>query len=399
MVYDDSVSGLDAPGRPLWQVLAYPLSWTIAVLVAVFALGLGTAAGAEEQAISVVQSYVKAREQGNGALACSMLSREQQRELVAIQTRDYPHASAARCAGLILSTDPASHLLNPGLGAFAAGPLEARYNRAGFALVGVAGEANTVLVVVFEHGQPKLDIRGAEKLGFERGCAGAAGASSAQCDCVFSSLRAEGLVDAAFRGEFAARVRADGRRPACLRRRRRARRGTGSLACVPVQEPAADPQSAEDPPASPEQRSDEQRPAHRRQSPGGIDGITRFMGLRWEDPQTVWLTIRPELINAGGLLSGVATYALVDYCMGSTLWAQTTREERIATISIAVNYVQTATEGEIVCRTTLDRRNKRTAVMRSEVTHEDGRLLVTAIGSYTIFPPRAGEARPAAPAS
>ena len=132
---------------------------------------------------------------------------------------------------------------------------------------------------------------------------------------------------------------------------------------------------------------------------GGIDGITRFMGLRWEDPQTVRLTIRPELINAGGLLSGVATYALVDYCMGSTLWAQTTREERIATISIAVNYVQTAIAGEIVCRTTLDRRNKRTAVMRSEVTHEDGRLLVTAIGSYTIFPPRAGDSRPAAPAS
>jgi uncharacterized protein (TIGR00369 family) len=131
---------------------------------------------------------------------------------------------------------------------------------------------------------------------------------------------------------------------------------------------------------------------------GGIDGITRFMGLRWEDPQTVRLTIRPELINAGGLLSGVATYALVDYCMGSTLWAQTTREERIATISIAVNYVQTATEGEIACRTTLDRRNRRTAVMRSEVTHEDGRLLVTAIGSYTIFPPRPGESRPAAPA-
>jgi uncharacterized protein (TIGR00369 family) len=132
---------------------------------------------------------------------------------------------------------------------------------------------------------------------------------------------------------------------------------------------------------------------------GGIDGVTRFMGLRWEDPQTVRLTIRPELINAGGLLSGVVTYALVDYCMGSTLWAQTTREERIATISISVNYVQTATEGEIFCRTTLDRRNKRTAVLRSEVTHEDGRLLVTAIGSYTIFPPRPGDSRPAAPAS
>ena len=126
----------------------------------------------------------------------------------------------------------------------------------------------------------------------------------------------------------------------------------------------------------------------RERSPGAIDGVTSFMGMSWEDPQTVRLTIRPELINAGGLLSGVVTYALVDYCMGSTLWVQTTTEERIATVNIAVNYIQTAVEGEIVCRSTLDRRNRWTAVMRSEVRHEDGRLLVTAIGSYPIFPPR-----------
>jgi 1,4-dihydroxy-2-naphthoyl-CoA hydrolase len=119
--------------------------------------------------------------------------------------------------------------------------------------------------------------------------------------------------------------------------------------------------------------------------PGAIDGVTRFMGMRWEDPQTVRLEIRPELINAGGLLSGVVTYALIDYCMGSTLWVQTTEQERIATISISVNYIQTATEGEIVCRSVLDRRNRTTAVLRSEVRHDDGRLLVTAIGSYTIF--------------
>jgi uncharacterized protein (TIGR00369 family) len=122
--------------------------------------------------------------------------------------------------------------------------------------------------------------------------------------------------------------------------------------------------------------------------PGSIDGVSGFMGMRWDDPQTVRLRIRPELINAGGLLSGVVTYALVDYCMGSTLWVQTTAEERIATIGISINYVQTATEGEIVCSTTLDRRNRTTAVLHSEVRHEDGRLLVTAIGSYTIFPRR-----------
>ena len=77
---------------------------------------------------------------------------------------------------------------------------------------------------------------------------------------------------------------------------------------------------------------------------------------------------------------------MVDYCMGSTLWKETTDEEGIATVSIAINYVQTATEGDIVCTTELDRRNRRLATMRSEVRHEDGRLIATAIGSYTIYP-------------
>jgi 1,4-dihydroxy-2-naphthoyl-CoA hydrolase len=120
----------------------------------------------------------------------------------------------------------------------------------------------------------------------------------------------------------------------------------------------------------------------------GIDGVSGFMGMRWDSADTVRLEIRPELINAGGLLSGVVTYALVDYCMGSTLWPHTNEDEHIATLNISINYIQTATQGEIVCKTELDRRNRTNAVLRSEVRHEGGRLLVSAIGSYAIFPAR-----------
>jgi uncharacterized protein (TIGR00369 family) len=119
--------------------------------------------------------------------------------------------------------------------------------------------------------------------------------------------------------------------------------------------------------------------------PRSLDGVTEFMGMRWEDTETVRLTIRPELINRGNLLSGVATFALVDYSMGSALWAQTTEEESIATINIAINYVQTALEGDVICHSEVDRRNRTSAVLRSEVRHEDGRLIATAIGSYAIF--------------
>ena len=119
---------------------------------------------------------------------------------------------------------------------------------------------------------------------------------------------------------------------------------------------------------------------------GGIDGLTRWLGLRWESPTRVRLTVRPELINPAGLLSGPVAYAMVDYSMGSALWQQRSKGERIATIGISINYVQTAREGDVICESVLDRRNDRVAVMRSEVKDEDGRLLATAIGSFSIFP-------------
>ncbi len=134
---------------------------------------------------------------------------------------------------------------------------------------------------------------------------------------------------------------------------------------------------------------------------GGIDGLTRWLGLRWETPERVRLSVRPELINPAGLLAGPVVYAMVDYSMGSTLWRERNEGERIATINISINYLRTARGGDVICETTLDRRNDRVAVLRSEVRAEDGELLATAIGSFSIFPrERLGEHDhgPAAPA-
>ena len=119
---------------------------------------------------------------------------------------------------------------------------------------------------------------------------------------------------------------------------------------------------------------------------GGIDGLTRWLGLRWESANRVRLTVRDELINPAGLLSGPIAYAMVDYSMGSALWVERRSGERIATINISINYLRTARAGDVICESVLDRRNDRVAVMRSEVSDEQGRLLATAIGSFSIFP-------------
>jgi len=119
---------------------------------------------------------------------------------------------------------------------------------------------------------------------------------------------------------------------------------------------------------------------------GGFDGLTRWLGLRWESFDRVRLTVRPDLINPAGLLAGPVAYAMVDYSMGSALWAARESGERIATIGISINYLRTAREGDVVCQSVLDRRNDRVAVLRAEVSDDGGRLLATALGSFSIFP-------------
>src|SRR3954468_6070041 len=120
-----------------------------------------------------------------------------------------------------------------------------------------------------------------------------------------------------------------------------------------------------------------------------MDGVSEFLGFRFEGAGRIRLTIRPDLINMGGLLSGAVTFSMIDYAMGSALWPHTSEEEAIATLNISVNYVATAREGDIVCLAEVDRRNRRAATLTSRVETADGRLLATAIGSYTIFPRKA----------
>jgi acyl-CoA thioesterase len=122
--------------------------------------------------------------------------------------------------------------------------------------------------------------------------------------------------------------------------------------------------------------------------PLNADELTAWFGVRWDDAETLRLPIRPELLNPVGFLSGVAAFTLVDYSMASALIEHMSDAERCATLNVSINYLRTAREGEIVCRSTVDRRTRTSAALRSEVAHEGGDVLATAVGTYAIFPAR-----------
>jgi uncharacterized RDD family membrane protein YckC len=205
VVVHDSDGANDPPRPPCRRVAIYPLGWLAAVLVATFALGLGRAAGEDEAAIALVQSYVKAREHGNASLACSMLTREQQRELAALQSSDYANATPGLCPAYILGTDSSSHLLNPALAEVAAAPLTSQYMALG-AVVVRSQYPPMELIAVSEAGQLKLDMRGVERLAFLKQCAATGQLGASVCACTFAWIRAQEMVPE--RGVTAAIIRA-----------------------------------------------------------------------------------------------------------------------------------------------------------------------------------------------
>lgn len=115
------------------------------------------------------------------------------------------------------------------------------------------------------------------------------------------------------------------------------------------------------------------------------DPLTSWLGFHWRDEDTLAVEVAPHLMNPGGRVLGPVGFTLVDYSMGATLFREITEDEGIATINIAINYMDSATAGEIRCTSTLDRRTRSNAALRSEVRHEDGRLLYTALGTFAIF--------------
>jgi uncharacterized protein (TIGR00369 family) len=120
-------------------------------------------------------------------------------------------------------------------------------------------------------------------------------------------------------------------------------------------------------------------------TPFESDPFSSFLGLRWEDSSTIRLTIRPELLNSVGRLLGPVGFALVDYGMASALYGTLEDGESMATTNISINFLASADAGDVVCETRIDRRGRRAAFLSSELRHDSGRRLATAIGTFAII--------------
>ncbi|QEC50522.1 PaaI family thioesterase [Baekduia soli] len=127
--------------------------------------------------------------------------------------------------------------------------------------------------------------------------------------------------------------------------------------------------------------------------PDDHEPYARWLGLRVLGPGQVALTVRPELVNGIGKLLGPVGFALVDFAMGNLVWHDLEPGRGAATVSTAVNYLTSTDHGEVTCTATVDRRGRTLAYTSAEVHTEDGRLMMTGIGTFAIITPPPGRGR------
>lgn len=96
------------------------------------------------------------------------------------------------------------------------------------------------------------------------------------------------------------------------------------------------------------------------------------------------VTVREELLNPNEVLHGSVAHAMADSGMGAALMTDLPDGHACATIEIKCSYLRPVTEGRLVCETEVVNRGRSIAFLESEVRN-DGRVVVTASGSFAIF--------------
>ena len=98
---------------------------------------------------------------------------------------------------------------------------------------------------------------------------------------------------------------------------------------------------------------------------------------------TVKLKMRDELRQPHGLLHGGATASVIDTAMAFAVATRLAEGEKASTVDLTVHFLHPVTAGGIVCTAKVVRAGKRILTVSAEVFNDEGKLIATALSTYT----------------
>lgn len=101
------------------------------------------------------------------------------------------------------------------------------------------------------------------------------------------------------------------------------------------------------------------------------------------DEAVIAVEVRDDLRQPSGVMHGGVTATLIDTAMAFAVRPRIERSEATATIDLTVHYLRPHTVGTATCTAKVVRAGKRIFTVSAEVHNEEGKLIATALSTYT----------------
>lgn len=115
--------------------------------------------------------------------------------------------------------------------------------------------------------------------------------------------------------------------------------------------------------------------------------FARLIGMRLVDMRldeaVISVEMRDDLKQPSGILHGGVTATLIDTAMAFAVRTHLADNETSATIDLTVHYLRPHVSGLLTCRANVVRAGKRIFTVAADVENEDGKLIATAVSTYT----------------
>lgn len=101
------------------------------------------------------------------------------------------------------------------------------------------------------------------------------------------------------------------------------------------------------------------------------------------DVAVIRINMRDELRQPHGLLHGGVTATLIDTAMAFAVITCLDKGEKASTADLNVHYLRPHLDGVVTCIARVVKAGKRLFTVTADVTNEDGKLIATALSTYS----------------
>src|SRR5258706_791392 len=115
--------------------------------------------------------------------------------------------------------------------------------------------------------------------------------------------------------------------------------------------------------------------------------FARLIGMKLvdlkPDEAVISIEMRDDLRQPSGVLHGGVTATLIDTTMAFAVRTRLAIDEATATIDLTVHYLRPHISGKFICTAKVVRAGKRIFTVSADVHNAEGKLIATAISTYT----------------